>query len=70
MRLGSHALCARRIPDNVSYEEAALVEPLSVGVYACRRGGVTLGLSVLICGAGKPSTLVRFIIMMVSMTAA
>ena len=28
------------------------MEPLSVGVHACRRAGVTLGKNVLICGAG------------------
>ena len=28
------------------------MEPLSVGVHACRRAGVTLGKTVLICGAG------------------
>ena len=33
-------------------EEGALLEPLSVGVHACRRAGVTIGHKVLICGAG------------------
>lgn len=41
-----------KIPDNVSLEEAALVEPLSVAVYACRRASVSVGKSVLICGSG------------------
>ncbi|XP_060767538.1 sorbitol dehydrogenase-like [Neoarius graeffei] len=41
-----------KLPDNLSYEEGALVEPLSVGIQACRRAGVTLGSSVFICGAG------------------
>eukprot|EP00058_Branchiostoma_floridae_P020932 XP_002606422.1 hypothetical protein BRAFLDRAFT_57288 [Branchiostoma floridae] len=41
-----------RLPDHVSYEEGALLEPLSVGVHACRRSGVTVGSKVLICGAG------------------
>ena len=41
-----------RLPDHVTMEEAALLEPLSVGVQACRRAGVTLGSDVLICGAG------------------
>jgi len=36
----------------VSFEEGALLEPLSVGVQACRRAGVTIGQSVLVCGAG------------------
>ncbi|CAH1252770.1 SORD [Branchiostoma lanceolatum] len=41
-----------KLPDHVSYEEGALLEPLSVGVHACRRAGVTIGSKVLICGAG------------------
>lgn len=41
-----------KLPDHVSTEEGALLEPLSVGVHACNRAGVTLGTKVLICGAG------------------
>ncbi|KAK7070623.1 hypothetical protein SK128_023499 [Halocaridina rubra] len=41
-----------KLPDNVSLEEGAIIEPLSVGIHACRRANVTLGSSVLICGAG------------------
>nr|XP_020488167.1 sorbitol dehydrogenase [Labrus bergylta] len=41
-----------KLPDNVTFEEGALIEPLSVGIHACRRAGVTLGSSMLICGAG------------------
>lgn len=41
-----------RLPDNVSFEEGALVEPLSVGIHACRRAGVSMGKKVLVCGAG------------------
>ncbi|KAJ8272252.1 hypothetical protein COCON_G00111110 [Conger conger] len=41
-----------KLPDSVSYEEGALIEPLSVGIHACRRAQVTLGSAVLICGAG------------------
>jgi len=40
------------LPDNLSSEEGALVEPLSVGIHVCRRAGVTLGHAVLVCGAG------------------
>lgn len=36
----------------MSFEEGALLEPLSVGVHACRRAGVTVGQNVLVCGAG------------------
>ncbi|XP_051800951.1 sorbitol dehydrogenase-like [Acanthochromis polyacanthus] len=41
-----------KLPDNVTFEEGALIEPLSVGIHACRRAGVTLGSVVFICGAG------------------
>uniref|UniRef100_A0A4W4GLA3 Sorbitol dehydrogenase n=1 Tax=Electrophorus electricus TaxID=8005 RepID=A0A4W4GLA3_ELEEL len=41
-----------KLPDTLTFEEGALIEPLSVGIHACRRAGVTLGSSVLICGAG------------------
>ncbi|XP_018111014.1 sorbitol dehydrogenase [Xenopus laevis] len=41
-----------KLPDNVTFEEGALIEPLSVGIHACRRAGVTLGSRVFICGAG------------------
>jgi L-iditol 2-dehydrogenase len=40
------------VPDNVSDDAAGLVEPLSVGVWACRRAGVTPGATVLVTGAG------------------
>ena len=36
----------------MSYDEGALLEPLSVGVHACQRAGVRLGSRVLVCGAG------------------
>nr|QBH74074.1 alcohol dehydrogenase [Nicoletia phytophila] len=41
-----------KLPDNMTLEEGALLEPLSVGVHACRRAGVTLGSKVLVTGAG------------------
>ncbi|MFD1514869.1 NAD(P)-dependent alcohol dehydrogenase [Halomarina rubra] len=40
------------LPDSVSLGEGALCEPLSVGIHACRRGGVAPGDSVLVTGAG------------------
>jgi (R,R)-butanediol dehydrogenase / meso-butanediol dehydrogenase / diacetyl reductase len=42
----------QKIPDEMTDEEAALVEPTAVAVYACDRGGVTAGSSVLVTGAG------------------
>eukprot|EP01129_Flabellula_baltica_P000182 TRINITY_DN1022_c0_g1_i2.p1 TRINITY_DN1022_c0_g1~~TRINITY_DN1022_c0_g1_i2.p1 ORF type:complete len:278 (+),score=42.67 TRINITY_DN1022_c0_g1_i2:71-835(+) len=41
-----------KMPDHMSFEEGALLEPLSVGVHACKRGGVKAGSHVLITGAG------------------
>lgn len=41
-----------KLPDHVTMEEGALMEPLSVGVHACRRANVQLGSEVLILGAG------------------
>jgi L-iditol 2-dehydrogenase len=43
---------AYALPDTVSTAEGALCEPLSVGIHACRRGGVGTGDTVLITGAG------------------
>lgn len=43
---------AHPVPDSLSDHAAALIEPLSVGVWACRRAGVGAGSSVLITGAG------------------
>jgi len=43
---------AFKIPDHMSYEEGALVEPLAIGINAANTGGVGLGNSVLIFGAG------------------
>ncbi|GAB3275369.1 NAD(P)-dependent alcohol dehydrogenase [Sinomonas notoginsengisoli] len=40
------------IPDTVSDEAAALIEPLSVGIWACERAGIRPGSRVLIAGAG------------------
>jgi L-iditol 2-dehydrogenase len=41
-----------RIPDAMSFEEAALLEPLSVGIWGCRRAGLEPGDDVLVTGAG------------------
>lgn len=41
-----------KLPDHVTFEEGALMEPLSVAIHACRRGNITIGKKVLICGAG------------------
>ncbi|KAE8694710.1 Sorbitol dehydrogenase [Hibiscus syriacus] len=41
-----------KLPDNVSLEEGAMCEPLSVGIHACRRAEVGPETNVLIVGAG------------------
>ncbi|MDQ6754741.1 MAG: NAD(P)-dependent alcohol dehydrogenase [Actinomycetota bacterium] len=43
---------AHDIPDNVSDEAGALIEPLSVGLWACQRAEIGPGSRVLIAGAG------------------
>jgi len=43
---------AYRLPSEVSFDEGALAEPLSVAVYVMRRSGLALGKSVAILGAG------------------
>ncbi|KAJ7410997.1 hypothetical protein WISP_105054 [Willisornis vidua] len=50
-----------KLPDNVTFEEGALIEPLSVGIHACKRAGVTLGSKVFVCGSG-PIGLVNVIV--------
>src|SRR4051794_12893849 len=40
------------IPSKMSYEEGALCEPLSVGIWACRRAHLQPGDRVLVTGAG------------------
>ncbi len=48
----SHELFAHPVPDTMSDDAAALLEPLSVGVWACRKASVGAGSRVLVTGAG------------------
>ena len=41
------------LPDNVSWEEGALVEPLAVSVHGLRRGRMAPGETVVVLGAGN-----------------
>lgn len=41
-----------KLPDNVSYEEGAAAEPLSVGVHSNKLAGVKFGSKVVVFGAG------------------
>jgi len=43
---------AHRLPDSISYEEGALLEPLAVAVHAARKAQLDLGQSAAIFGAG------------------
>jgi L-iditol 2-dehydrogenase len=47
-----HEDFAHPVPDGMSDDAAALVEPLSVGVWACRKAKVGPGSRVLVTGAG------------------
>jgi L-iditol 2-dehydrogenase len=47
-----HAAFAHPVPDTMSDDAAALLEPLSVGIWACRKGRVGAGTRVLVTGAG------------------
>ena len=47
-----HEDFAFTLPDSVSDEAGALMEPLSVGIWACRKASVAPGDRVLITGAG------------------
>jgi D-xylulose reductase len=42
----------QKLPDHVSLEEGALVEPLAVGVHVCRQANIALNDSVVVFGAG------------------
>ena len=41
------------VPDHVTWEQAALVEPLAVSVHAVRRGALSGGETVLVLGSGN-----------------
>jgi L-iditol 2-dehydrogenase len=47
-----HEAFAHPVPDSMSDDAAALIEPLSVGLWANRRAGTTIGSRVLVTGAG------------------
>jgi L-iditol 2-dehydrogenase len=40
------------IPDNISFDAAALIEPMSVCIWAAQKAGIESGSTVLIAGAG------------------
>jgi L-iditol 2-dehydrogenase len=48
----THELFAHPVPDSLSDDAAALLEPLSVGLWACHKASVGAGTRVLVTGAG------------------
>ena len=46
------ASCAHRAPDGLTAEQAAMAEPVSVGIWAARRAAIAAGSRVLVTGAG------------------
>lgn len=48
-----------KIPSQISFDEAALVEPLSIGVYALRQAGQLLGRKVAVVGQGPIGILIN-----------
>ena len=54
-----------KIPDHVTFEEAAMLEPMAVGTQAVRRGRISMGDKVLIAGAGP----VGFLTMLIAKAA-
>jgi L-iditol 2-dehydrogenase len=51
-RVAIHEDYAFALPPELSDDAGALLEPLSVGIWACRKGSVAVGSRVLITGAG------------------
>ena len=51
-RMATDARNLYPLPDSMSYEQGALVEPLSVGIWGCKRAGLQPGDEVLVTGAG------------------
>lgn len=42
----------RKIPDNMSYTKAAMIEPMAISYHACKEAGVKKGDKVLVTGGG------------------
>ncbi|XP_069360457.1 sorbitol dehydrogenase-like isoform X2 [Maniola hyperantus] len=41
-----------KMPDNLSMEEGAAVQPLAIAIHACGRAGIKIGTTLLVLGAG------------------
>ena len=53
-----HELFAHKISDRISDDAAALLEPVSVALWACQKAGVSAGSRVLVTGVGPVGLLV------------
>ncbi|KAI0509266.1 GroES-like protein [Xylaria bambusicola] len=51
-RINHPAIWCHRLPDHISFEAAALLEPLSVAIRAVSRANPPPGSTALVCGAG------------------
>ena len=51
-----------KLPDELSYDEGVLVEPLSIAVYAVRKSGVDVGDTVAVVGQGPVGLLVDYVV--------
>lgn len=49
---------AFELPDNISFEAGALLEPLSVAIWSCQRAEISVGSRVLVAGAGPIGVIV------------
>ena len=49
-----------KLPDNVSFAEGAMVEPLAIGVYAAFKAGIRPGDVAVVAGAGTIGMMVAF----------
>jgi len=50
-----------KLPDELSYDEGVLVEPLSIAVYAVRKSGIRVGDQIAVLGQGPIGLLVDFV---------
>jgi 2-desacetyl-2-hydroxyethyl bacteriochlorophyllide A dehydrogenase len=51
-----------KLPDSISYEEGALIEPLAVALHAVKKSGVHIGQSSVVIGAGAIGLLVSMLL--------
>ena len=51
------------LPDNVTFAEAAMLEPMAVAVHAMRRGGLSAEDTAVICGAGTVGLLLAMVLL-------